>query len=75
MAKILINVSTHSGDEDILEVESFIAEEIAEQINDNEIQSIALGGNVYSRIDIRNIKRLDNAADEEGTDADESFEN
>lgn len=75
MAKILINVSTHSGDEDILEVESFNAEEIAEQINDNEIQSIALGGNVYSRIDIRNIKRLDSEAVEEVTEADESFEN
>lgn len=54
MVKII--VTTHSGDEDLLSVDEFNADEMAEVLNDQEIHSIALGGNIYSRIDVKNIK-------------------
>lgn len=55
-----LEISTHSGDVDIVEVESYDAEEIANQINNNEILAIPIGKNVYSRIDIKNIRPLEN---------------
>lgn len=55
-----LEISTHSGDVDIVEVESYDAEEIANQINSNEILAIPIGKNVYSRIDIKNIRPLEN---------------
>ncbi|MBP1917172.1 hypothetical protein J2Z23_004157 [Lederbergia galactosidilyticus] len=53
---IKLNVTTHSGADDIVEVESYNAAEMAEQLNNNELQAIAIGDNVYSRIDLKNIK-------------------
>jgi len=56
---INLELSTHSGETDTLEVESFDAEDVADKINNNEKNVIVLGGNVYSRIDIKNIKVVD----------------
>lgn len=56
---IKLEISTHSGSNDIVEVESYNAEEMAEQLNNNEVHAIAIGSNVYSRIDLRNIKVVD----------------
>lgn len=56
---IRLKITTHSGDEDTVKVESYEADELAEQINDNDKQAIALGDNIYSRIDVKNIKLLD----------------
>lgn len=53
---IKLNVTTHSGADDIVEVEFYNASEMAEQLNNNELQAIAIGDNVYSRIDLKNIK-------------------
>ena len=56
---IKLEISTHSGDVDMVEVEEYNAQEIADKINDNETQAIAFGDNVYSRIDIKNIKKIE----------------
>lgn len=55
---IKLEVSTHSGSNDIVEVEHYDSNEIAEQLNNNEIQALAIGNNVYSRIDLKNIKPI-----------------
>lgn len=52
-----LEITTHSSNEvDIVEVESYDSEKVADQLNDNDIHAIAIGNNVYSRIDIKNIK-------------------
>lgn len=56
---VKLEVSTHSGDVDIVEVESYDAEEIANQINNNEKLVISIGDNIYSRIDIKKIKKIE----------------
>lgn len=53
---IRLELSTHSGDVDIVEVEEFNAQETADDLNNYDIHAIAFGNNVYSRIDIKNIK-------------------
>lgn len=53
---IKLNITTHSGADDIVEVDSYDAEEMATKMNDFEIQAIPIGNNVYSRIDLKNIK-------------------
>lgn len=58
---IKLKVTTHSGDEDTIEVGSFDAEKITELRNGDD-EAIALGNHSYSRIDIKNIKTvLDNS--------------
>ena len=56
---IKLNITTHSGENDIVEVESYNAEDMAEQVNNNEIHAIPIGNNVYSRIDLKNIKVIE----------------
>ncbi len=56
---VKIEVSTHSSGEDIVEVQEYNPIELAERINSNEVQAIVLGDNVYSRIDIKNIKVIE----------------
>ncbi|GAB2561195.1 hypothetical protein [Gracilibacillus alcaliphilus] len=53
---VKLNITTHSGDDDIVEVEEYSAVEIAKQVNDHDIHAIAIGDIVYSRIDVKNIK-------------------
>lgn len=52
---IELEVSTHSGETDIIEVESYDAEEMTELRNGDK-EAIAIGNYSYSRIDIKNIK-------------------
>lgn len=59
-----LEISTHSGDIDFVEVETYKADEMAEQLNDDSIQAIAIGNNVYSRIDLKNIKPVTNSDEE-----------
>lgn len=55
---IKIEISTHSGDVDVVDVEDYDPQELEEKRNNNEIQAIAIGGNVYSRIDLKNVKLI-----------------
>jgi len=54
-----LKVTTHSGDEDNVQVTDYNSLEMAEKMNDENIQGIAIGDNVYSRIDLKSIKPID----------------
>ena len=51
-----LEVSTHSGEVDVIIVSNYDPVEIAIKLNDNEIKVISLGDYIYSCIDIRNIR-------------------
>lgn len=55
---IKLEVSTHSGDVDVIKVEEYDALEITELRNGDK-EAIAIGDHSYSRIDIKNIKPLE----------------
>lgn len=57
---VKLQLSTHSGEVDILEVQNYNPNEIAEKINDNNINVIVLAKNIYSKIDIKHIKVIEN---------------
>jgi len=56
---ITIEVSTHSGNVDELEVDDYNPSELLTKLNDNEINSVKLGNNIYSKIDIKNIRVIE----------------
>lgn len=62
---IKLEISTHSGDTDIVEVDEYNALDVAEKLNDNDTQALAFGDNVYSRIDIKNIKLVKESEEED----------
>lgn len=53
---ITLQITTHSGDSDTVEVDEYDAESIASEINNNEINVVVIADNIYSRIDIKNIR-------------------
>lgn len=56
---VKIEVHTHSDTEpDIIELEEYNPEKIADKINTNEYQVLTLGENIYSKIDIKRIIKL-----------------
>jgi len=54
---IKLEVTTHSGETDIIEVEEYDVQEITE-LRNGEQEAIAIGNYSYSRIDIKNIKPI-----------------
>ena len=62
---IKLEISTHSGDIDIVEVDEYSADSVAEQLNNSEVQAVVFGDNVYSRIDVKNVKPVLNEPDAE----------
>ena len=56
---IKLEITTHSGDLDIIEVEEFNPEKLNDLRNNSEIESILIGENSYSRIDLKNIKVIE----------------
>lgn len=56
---IKLEITTHSGDLDIIEVKEYDAETLNDLRNNNEIESILIGENSYSRIDLKNIKVIE----------------
>lgn len=52
---VKLEVSTHSGDVDVLVVENYDVYELEEKRN-SEVEAVAIGDNIYSRIDLKNIK-------------------
>ena len=56
---IKLEVSTHSGDIDIIEVTEYDAKEVTDLRNGDD-EAIAIGDYSYSRIDLKNIKPIDN---------------
>lgn len=57
---VKLQLSTHSGEVDVLEVQDYNPNELAEKINDNNINVIVLAKNIYSKIDIKHIKVIEN---------------
>lgn len=55
---ITLQITTHSGLDDLVQVEAYDPKELETRLNNNDIHSIALGENVYSRIDLKNIKLI-----------------
>ena len=62
---IKIQVITHSGQEDVIEVEEYNPQEIAEKINGKEVQVIVFGKNIYSKIDIKYVKQIEENIEEQ----------
>ncbi|WP_156035999.1 hypothetical protein [Virgibacillus halodenitrificans] len=56
---VKLEVTTHSGETNIVEVETYNAVEITEMRNDQSIESIAIGNCSFSRIDLKNIKPIE----------------
>lgn len=54
-----LSVTTHSGGNDVVEVESYDPVELNAQRNDGNIHAILIGKNSYSRIDLKNVKLLE----------------
>lgn len=50
-----LQITTHSGLDDIVEVVDYDPVALETKRNDNTIQAIAIGQNVYSRIDLKNV--------------------
>lgn len=55
---IKLEISTHSGDRDTVIVDKYNAEEVADLLN-SDTHAILFGDNIYSRIDIKNIRKLE----------------
>lgn len=54
---VKLHIITHSGDETFVEVESYNALEMAQNINNHEDgHVIAIGDEVFAKIDIKRIK-------------------
>lgn len=56
---IKLEISTHSGDLDIITVEDYDAKTLNDKRNSTELESILIGDNSYSRIDLKNVKVID----------------
>jgi len=56
---IKLEITTHSGDLDIIEVKEYDAEKLNDLRNNNETESILIGENSYSRIDLKNVKVIE----------------
>lgn len=50
-----LEVTTHSGETDVIEVEEYDVQKITD-LRNGEQEAIAIGNYSYSRIDIKNIK-------------------
>lgn len=59
MIKLL--VTRHDGPTEEVEVETYDAQTIADQINDSQLIAIAIGNQVFTRIDIKHVKEFEEA--------------
>lgn len=51
-----IEITTHSGDVDIIPIDEYDPQELIKQLNDEDVYAILIGENIYSRIDVKNIR-------------------
>jgi hypothetical protein len=54
-----VKVERYNGQDEILETETFDSVDIAQQMNSSEILGIAIGNQVFSRIDIKHAKVIE----------------
>jgi len=55
---IKLEVSTHGGEVNIINVSEYNSDDMASKLNDSELYAIAIGDFVFSRIDVKNIKPI-----------------
>lgn len=55
---ITLEISTHSGAIDTVDVKDYNPQDLIATINDNSVHSVLIGDNIYSRIDIKNVKPI-----------------
>lgn len=53
-----LRVLTHSGEDAIVEVETYNAKELAEKLNSHELNVIDIGDVIFSKIDIKLVKPI-----------------
>lgn len=53
-----LNIKTHSGSEYEVEVQEYNAEEINEKLNRNDVNTVAFGDVIVSRIDVKSVVPL-----------------
>jgi len=56
---IKLQVITHSGIEDIVEAKEYDPIKLNEDLNNKEIQTVLIGKNIYSRIDIKYVAEIE----------------
>ncbi|WP_143804818.1 hypothetical protein [Paraliobacillus ryukyuensis] len=56
---MMVRVTTHSGEDDTVEVLNYDAQKITKMRNDTDIESIQIGDGSYSRIDIKTVKPIE----------------
>lgn len=61
MTKLKIN--THSGSQYEAEVENYNAAEINEKLNRNDVNTVAFGDIIVSRIDVKSVAPIEEATD------------
>jgi len=54
-----LKILTHSGIEDIVEVEEYDAIKLNTDLNNKEIQTVLIGNNIYSKIDIKYVAEIE----------------
>lgn len=57
-------ITTHSGDADEVDVEDYDADELNTTLNDSDVLTVCLGGNIYSRIDIKSVKPAEDVGED-----------
>lgn len=63
---VKLEIITHSGTEDIVELENYDALETVQDLNNSSNEHvIAFGDNIYSKIDIKSVKPVIEAEAEE----------
>lgn len=55
---IQLRITTHSGEDDLIEVDQYNATDLTEKLNNPDVHSINIGDNIYSRIDIKNVMKV-----------------
>lgn len=66
---VKIEIDTHSGRKEIIEVEKFDVDdalELSEKTNDPNIQTLVVGNHIFARIDIKYIGPVKEEEEEEG---------
>lgn len=52
---IKLKINTHSGSEYVVEVEEYSAAETNEKLNRNDVNTVAFGDVIISRIDVKSV--------------------
>lgn len=56
---MILRVVTHSGADEQIEVESYDPIALNEQINNIELSTVIIGNQIFSRIDIKHVKPIE----------------